>query len=229
MPSVVTEMFSPSDVQATADDAKRHAVTFVDDNKVAVTDMPTLQRAVAVREAIGERKKEIVARLAGPKSWADKLHKWFCALERDALQPYDTLDGYERQQIGAFKKAQDDLRRQLERDQAEQQRREEETRATLEAAALESAGEQGLADAVLAEAVCAPLPVVALPDQVRSFVSFRRDWRWRFATSEERAMQLLPREYLCVDQRKLTAYAKAMKSSAKLPGIEFYYDDTPIR
>ena len=42
-------------------------------------------------------------------------------------------------------------------------------------------------------------------------------------------MQLIPREFLCVDEKKLGAHIRAMKDSAKVPGIEIYYVDDPVR
>ena len=109
------------------------------------------------------------------------------------------------------------------------ERREEQTRAAAEAAALETAGEPELAAAVIAEAIAAPLPTVSIVDETKSVVKFRRSWKWRFTTDEARALQLLPREFLCVDTIKLNKYAVAMRESAKVPGISFYPEDVPIR
>jgi hypothetical protein len=84
---------------------------------------------------------------------------------------------------------------------------------------------------VLEEAIAAPPPVAVLPDLTKAVegLKFRREFKWRFTTTEARALQLLPREYLCVDTKKLTALAKAMKGSAQLPGIDFYHEDVPVR
>jgi hypothetical protein len=227
--SAVLETITPSDVQALADQEKRDALSFVEANKVAVVDLGTLQQAVDTRAAIGKRKTSIVEKLAPPKSWAFKLHRWFCDLEAAALAPYDELDTYERQQITAYKAEQDRQRQARERELAEERRREDQARAAAEAAALESAGETAMAEATLAEAIAAPPSVVVLPDATKGIAKFRREWKWRYTTDEARALQLLPRAYLTVDTRKLNAYAKAMQSSASLPGVQVYYEDVPIR
>jgi hypothetical protein len=55
-------------------------------------------------------------------------------------------------------------------------------------------------------------------------------WRWRYLNDDkERALQLIPRDFLCVDESKLTKYAGAMRESAKVPGIQFYSEDLPVR
>jgi hypothetical protein len=211
-------------VQATADAARTQALAFVDANKIAVVDLGTLERAAAVRTAIGEKTKAIVAQLAKPKSWAFGLHKWFCGLEAAALAPYEFLDAYEREQIRVFHDAQSRARQQRERELAEQRRREDEARAAAEAAALERAGEHDLADAVMEEAIAAPLPVVVLADDVTAIQKFRRSWKWRLVKPE-----LVPREFLIVDTVRLNKYATAMRESAQVPGVEFYPVDEPIR
>jgi hypothetical protein len=222
--AIVPDMISPADVQATADAARTQALAFVEAHKIAVVDLGTLERAAAVRSAIGEKSKAIVAQLAKPKAWAFGLHKWFCGLEAAALAPYELLDAYEREQIRSFHDAQTRARQQREREIAEQRRREDEARAAAEAAALEQAGEHDLAAAVMEEAIAAPLPVVVLVDEVKAVQKFRRSWKWRLKDEA-----LVPRDFLIVDTIKLNKYATAMRESAKVPGVEFYPVDEPIR
>jgi len=95
---------------------------------------------------------------------------------------------------------------------------------------------------VIAEAVSAPLPVVALPDVTKSVegLRFTRTWHWRYAggprdvkqTPPEvraRSLRMLPREFMTADESKLTKFATGMKDTARVPGIEFYFVDTPRR
>jgi hypothetical protein len=39
----------------------------------------------------------------------------------------------------------------------------------------------------------------------------------------------VPREFCAVDTVKLGRYATAMKDSAKVPGVRFFYVDDPVR
>jgi hypothetical protein len=44
-----------------------------------------------------------------------------------------------------------------------------------------------------------------------------------------RTLAIIPRDFCCVDDVKLGAYARAMKGSGTVPGIEFYHVDDPVR
>jgi len=236
----ITEVVQPADVQAIAGHAEQDAISFVEAHKIDVTDVPSLERAVSVRDVIGAKQKEIVAKLAKPKKWAHGLHAWFCELERTALAPLNKLDAYEAQQIRAFKQQQDRERQQREREEADRQRRDRETRAAAEAAALERDGETAMAAAVVQEAISAPTPVVTLPDVTRGVAKFVRRYKWKYAGGPEyvattppdvvaRTLRLIPREFTCVDEIKMGAYARSMKGTGVVPGIEFFHSDDPVR
>ena len=44
-----------------------------------------------------------------------------------------------------------------------------------------------------------------------------------------RTLALLPREFLCADERKIQAYVTAMAETGKIPGIDIYAVDEPVR
>ena len=44
-----------------------------------------------------------------------------------------------------------------------------------------------------------------------------------------RTMKLLPREFLIPDEKKIGAYARSMKGSGAIPGVDIYYVDDPTR
>jgi len=194
-----------------------------------ITDTASLERAVEDRRAIGDAAKRVEEFFAPLKQLAHKLHKALCDRENAITGPLLQLDGQKKAAISAFKRAQDELRFQRERELAEQRRKEDQARAADEAAALETAGEPELAAAVLAEAIAAPVPVVSIVDATKAVVKFRRIWKWKYSTDEARALQLIPREFLCVDTVRLNKYATAMRESGKVPGVTFYYEDSPIR
>lgn len=189
------------------------------------------QQAVLDRQTLGDAIKRVEEFFAPLKKMAYDLHKALCARETAILAPMQRVDTIKRTALGAFKVEQDRIRREEEERQAAEQRRQDEERAQAEAAAAHSSGQPELADAILEEQIAAPPPAVVLPDRTRAVegLKYRRDWKWRYATSEARALQLLPREYLTVDQKKVNAIVKAMKGSAQLPGIQVYYEDVPVR
>lgn len=222
--SVADVNIDPQDIQLQVNESTREVLAFVGDNKVAVTDLTTLARANAVRKAIGERQKHIVAQLAKPKAWAHGLHTWFCALERAALAPLQILDNYEREQIRAFNDEQTRIREERERSIAEARRVADQARATAEGAALERVGEHQLAQAVVEEALAAPMPVVHLENDVRTIQAFRRRYSYEITHEAQ-----VPREFCSPDLKKLQGYATAMKGSGQVAGVRFFHVDDPIR
>lgn len=235
-------MIAPADVQAAATAAEQDARTFVQLNQIPVLDLASCQQAVTIRQRIAEKKAEIEAKLKEPKAWAFKLHRWFCSLENAAMKPLDDLDIYERGQIASFKDAQDRLRREREQAEADQRRREQEADAMHLAAAYETAGETALAEAVLAEALHQPPAIVVLPDVTKQVagLKFTRRYLWRYTGGPKtladtppeiiaRSLAIMPRDYLCVDEKKIGTYARSMKEAASIPGIEFYSVEEPVR
>jgi hypothetical protein len=193
---------------------------------VSVSDRASLKQAVLDRQAIGESVKRVQAFFEPFKSSAYKLHRMLCDREGEILGPLLRLDQAMRNGISAFKAAEDRARQQREREESERRRREDEDRAVLEAAALEAAGDHALAAAVVEEALAAAAPVVVLPDTTKGVdgLKFTRRWLWR-TTNEA----VVPREFLCLDEKKIGAYARAMKGSGAIPGIEIYHVDDPVR
>lgn len=199
---------------------------------VKVATVADCQQAVLDRQDIGERIKTVETFFEPFKSLANKLHKSLCAREKEILAPLHALDSQLRLAIGGYKQDEDRRRRDEEQRQAQIQRQAEEARLTEEAAQLEASGETALAASVLEQAIATPAPVVVLPDATKAIegLKFRRTWKWRYANNDKaRAMALIPRDYLMVDESRLTKYATAMRETAKVPGVEFYSDDVPVR
>jgi len=192
----------------------------------AITDLASLEQAVLDRQAIGEAAKRVETFFEPFISSAHKLHKMLCDRKNAILGPLLRLDVAKRTAITDYK-WQEDRRRQLrEQEIAAQRRRDSEASAASEAAHLESAGEHALAAAVVNEAIAAPAPVVVLPDVTKTVpdLKFRREWKWRV-----RNAALVPRDYLCIDEKKVGGYTRSMKGSGAIPGIDIYFEDVPIR
>lgn len=207
---------------------------------VSVRDMLGLEQAAEDRRRIGDAVKAVQVFFEPIKRMADQLHKAIVAREKSMTGPLLALDTLKKDAIKRFNESQAELRRQEEQRIAEARRRDEQQRAAEEAAALELSGEPELAAMTLQSAIEAPMPVVALVDQTRQLVSFTRRWYWRYAGGpkdvkatppavRDAALKLIPPAYLIVDEKKVGAYARAMKSSGAIPGVEIYYVDEPNR
>ena len=122
-----------------------------------------------------------------------------------------------------------EARRREEQRLAEEARRQEQERLAREAADLEQRNEPELARQVLEQAVHAPAPVVVLRPTLppTKGISSRPNYQWRpvggdTAEARARAVSLVPRDFLKLDEVKLNAYAKAHGTSGRIPGIEFF-------
>lgn len=231
-PAKVIDFIDPAkakDVGTDLETTARSLATRVEG--VLVTDLPSLEQAVRDRQSLGDAIKRVEDFFTPLKKLAHAMHKALCDRETAILAPLQRVDGLKRSAIAAYKQAQDQLRALRERELADARRREDEARAAADAAALEAAGDHDQAAAVLDEAIAAPVTVVVLPDETRAVagLKFRTEYKWRFTSDEARALQLIPREFLCVDPKKLTAYAKAMKGTGRVPGITFYSEELPVR
>lgn len=209
---------------------------------LAITDRVGCEQAVLDRQSIGDAIKRVEEFFAPFKKMAYDLHKALCNRENAVLLPLRNVDAERQTAIRTFNDAQTRIREAEERKRAEQARRDDEARAAAEAAALEVAGDHEMAAAVMEEAIAAPMPVITLPtlkEQVAGLKTVRR-WYWRFpgATGEvktsppavvARTMQLIPREFLKIDEQKLGAHVRTMQGAAKIPGIQVYYVDDPVR
>jgi hypothetical protein len=199
---------------------------------VQIADAASCQQAVLDRQTIGDMIKNVEGFFAPFKSMAHKLHKALCDRESEILAPIRMVDGKLRSAIGNYALEQAREREARERALADQRRKDDEARAAQEAAQLEAAGEHIMAAQVIEEAIAAPAPVVVLPDETKAIdgLSLRTEYRWRYLDNDPvRAFQLIPREYLVVDESKLTKLAKAMKGTARVPGVEFYAEKVPVR
>jgi hypothetical protein len=208
---------------------------------LAVVDTASCTEAVRQRIELGEAMKRVAEFFRPLKEAAHRAHKVICERENAVLAPLVHTDTALRAGIRAFNEAETRARHERERELAEAHRRAREAEAMHEAAALEST-DPVLAAALLAEAIEAPAPVVALPTLAAQVpdLKFTRRYLWRYvggpATVKDtppgvlaRTVAIIPREYLIVDEKKIGAFARAMKGSGAIPGIEFYSVDDPTR
>lgn len=198
----------------------------------AVVDNPSCEQAVLDRQAIGDAIKKVEAFFEPLVAMAYKLHHTLCDRRSEILEPLKRVDAMKRSAITDYNARREQEREAEERQRADQQRRADQDRAASEAAALEQAGDHDLAAAVLEESIAAPLPVVVLPStktQVAG-LKLKRSYQWRYVGNDPaRAGRLIPREYMTVDEKKIGAYARSMKGTGSIPGIEFFHVDEPVR
>jgi hypothetical protein len=228
-PSPIIRAYLNSDfAQALAVEYERK-VRLIAEEGAAVTDAASYQR-------VGDRLKDVAGHRREIETWFDPLvsllyrfHRMICLRRDEVLDPLTAFERAARENRLTLEREEARQRRAEEQRLAEIARREEQERLQREAELLEQRGEPELAAVVLEQAVHAPPPVITIASTLPATkgVSSRANWKWRpiggdSAAGRARAEKLVPREFLELSDRKLTAHAKAHGASARVPGVEFY-------
>lgn len=194
-----------------------------------VTDPASYQRVGERLVAVVAHRKAIEAWFHPLKDFAYRLHRMICQREAVVLAPLTVFEAAAKANRLRLEREDAQRQRTEELRLAEDARRAEQDRLAAEAQALEAHGEHALAAQVLEQAVAAPTPVVALSTALPQTkgLSSRPNYQWRptggdTPLARAQAVQLVPREFLQLNDRKLSAYAKAHGLSGSLPGIEIF-------
>jgi hypothetical protein len=201
----------------------RVTVSVAQTKDVTVTDARSYALAGEHLQGLAALEKEIEAYFRDDKSRAYQLWQSQCKKEKAALTLVQAAGQRLRGERQTWKAEQDRLLREAEQQAARQAQQQEQARLLAEAALLEAQHQPELAAAIVEEAISAPAPVVVLPSAVPKDLPQRTLYQWRLVN-----LALVPREFLMLDETKLTRYAAAMKQAARVPGIDFYTKDIDI-
>lgn len=184
---------------------------------LAIRDSLTLDIAAQFMLAAKHRAKRITDRLKQPKEDARKAWKNWCDLENELVEPYDRI---EREIIKpAMARFQDaeDRKRRIEEDRlrAEQKKREEDAKLAA-AQAAEDSGEHDIAEQIM-DAPVMVAPVVLPPIATPAGISYRDVWKFEIVNPD-----LVPREYLTIDEKKIGGVVRALKGETKIQGVRIY-------
>jgi hypothetical protein len=201
----------------------RVTVSVAQTQAVTVTDARSYALAGEHLQGLAALSKEIVAYFKDDKARAYALWKSQCKKEADALCRIDDASQRLRGERQRWKAEQDRLLREAEQQAARQAQQEEQARLLAEAALLEEQHQPELAAAIVEEAISAPAPVVVLPSNVPKDMPKRTLYKWRVVNAA-----MVPRDYMVIDETRLTRYAAAMKGAARVPGIQFYTEEIDV-
>ncbi|HYM24957.1 MAG TPA: hypothetical protein VEU08_17190 [Vicinamibacterales bacterium] len=204
-------------------------VTLLAEEGADVSDAISFQRVGERLVDVASHRKDVEGFFKPLKDFAYRLHRMVCDRESAVLRPLQAFESAAKSNAQAWQRDEERKRREEEQRRAEEGRKAEEERLAREAELLEQRGEPELAAQVLEQAVNVPAPVVVLPSSVPTVqgMTFRERWCWRplggdTPQARARAIQLAPREFLTLDEKKLNAYARSHGASAKVPGLEFF-------
>lgn len=186
-------------------------------NEITTTDQYTatieLGRALrAMKDGIEEYWQPLVEQ-------AHRQHKDLIVRKNEMLNPVTIAIVKLKNLITDYEYKEERKRKEAERIAAEALRKQQEAEALLEAERLQAAGDSMGAESVIEQAISAPPPPVIMQSTVPQVVGKSSRESWKFRITNE---ALIPREYLMVDEQKLSAVVRAMKGKTKIPGIEAY-------
>lgn len=197
--------------------------------RAVVDDSASFTRVGELLVDVARHRRDVEDWFKPITDWAFRLHRAITERKNHVLAPLLTFERTAKENAHAWQREEDRKRREEQQRLEEEARQREQERLAREAEQLAAQGEQALAEQILEQAVHTPAPVIALPSTVPDVkgMSFRDNWKWRpvggdTPEARARAVSLVPREFLCLDEKKLNAYAKAHGASARIPGVQFY-------
>lgn len=152
---------------------------------------------------------------------AHDQHKALLATKNKFDTPAAAAEATIKRKMGDWQLAERRRAEEAERKLREEARKAEEDRRLAEAAELERQGKIEQAAAVIEKPVETPV-VVVKPDVPKvKGVSFRSVWKHRIVNPD-----LIPRQYLIPDEKRIAEHARSLKEKAQIAGVEFYEDTT---
>jgi hypothetical protein len=192
---------------------------------VSIRNADDYRVAAEMSRGISALRKEVDATFDPIIAKAHEAHKEALAQKKRFSLPLEMDQRAIDSKLMAWTRAQEDIRRQQERELQAKLKKEADDLALAEAEKLARAGDVELADAVLEQQAAAPEPVVSLPKvtpKVEGFAS-RVVWRYRIENAA-----LIPREYLMPDEIKIGQVVRALKGATNIPGVKAFSEDSAI-
>jgi len=192
--------------------------------KAVTITSPDQMQAVSDRlRAVKSLGRRIADFFAPMKKRAAEAHKEICQTEKGLLGPLDEAERLVKAAMLTYQREEDRKRQEEARRlqaEADERARKERERLAKQAAKLKTPElrEQRLAQAAQ---VVAPVVLPSAPPPKPAGVVTRRRWTFRVTDAAQ-----VPREFLMVDEQKLSKLAQALGPDAKVAGVEFYEAQT---
>jgi len=213
------ENFNPNDEQLIAFQ-KRAEVYY---NKASLFVIVDNDSYLASAEDLKQIKAQIKAIEDYRKSITDPINEQIKRIKAFFDVPINKLKEAEEVIKGAILKYQKEQERIRLEEQARLREEAEKFRLELEQKAkkLEEQGKTEKAEEIKQQAETIITPVLANDTVKVAGISKMKVWKYRIVDES-----LIPREYLIPNEKMLTQIAKSTKGALKIPGVEFYCEET---
>lgn len=201
------------------------ALTWPERAKAAtITDEHSYHAAAELLLGIKDLRKKIAETFDPHCRRAFEAHRALTKEKADAEAPLTQAETIIKNAIRLFDAEQDRIRREQQRIADEAARVAAETEALERAAALEAEGKAYGDDAMVAEAhaiietpvTAVAAPVVKMTPKVAG-ITMRKTWTFRIVNPN-----LVPRQYLVIDESKVRGVVRSLGQAANIPGVEVY-------
>ncbi len=184
---------------------------------IEVVDEESHTKALGLAAECTKRSRKVEEVWAESREAAHRAWKTITETIAGFTKPLQEAARICNQKAYTWNKAEQDRRRvEAEKLERENAKKLEDER-LRQAEELAKAGKPKLADAVLEQPV-EVAPVQAAPVEKPEGVSYRENWKF-----EIKSPDVLPREFLMPDEKKIGQVVKAMKGATKIPGV-FVWD-----
>ncbi len=193
---------------------------------LAIRSASDYQNAVEILKRVKGSRQQVVEFFADMKDRAYRSWKGIVATEKQFTDRLDTVEKQAKTACLVYQRAEEEKRlaeqRRLQAEADERARREQEKLMRQAEKAAEK-GREEKAEALREQAASVIAPVVEVSTAAPKVegTSVRKTWKARVTEIGQ-----VPREFLVVNQQALDAFAKATKGSVKLPGVEFFEEQS---
>lgn len=187
---------------------------------LTIVDPASYEKAGGVLVVIKGLRKRIDETFDPIISKAFAAHKEAKAQKTKVEAPLVVAEDYLKPLMARYNADQEKKRREEEAKAQAEARKKAEDEQQARALAAEQRGDHKKAEAIISQPVVVAPVIIPKETPKVAGVSFRQTWKARVVDET-----LVPREYLCVDTVKLNGYARSMKGSAMVAGVEFYSED----
>ena len=186
-----------------------------------VSDNATYLQAGNLLSGFKEIKKQIEAYFKPMKESSYAAWKKICERENEEIAKLAPGISHLNKQMTDYNLEQERLRKEEELRLRREAEKIEEERRLAAAIEAEKAGSQEEAMAILDEPVFVPPPLIEKTVPKIAGQTMVASWKWKLVN-----IDLVPRQYLTLDEIAVNGAARSLKERAKIPGIEFYCEQS---
>ena len=188
-------------------------------NSLIITNLGEYSTAVELSLSYKRLEKEIKKTFDPIVSKALETHREAVAQRKKHLDPVIAIQGIIDSKAIAWRYEEKNRQENERRAKEEEAKRNEEDLRLAEAAHFEKQGNKEAAQAVLEAPIVAPAVAMPEPPRVTGF-SVTKSWTYEIQTPD-----LLPREFLMPDERKIGGVVRALQDNANIPGVRVFCMD----